>query len=215
MSPEQNHRQWVLEALDQYEGRLLRYAHRLLGARHAASETDDARDVVQFVFLRLCDQSESEINNRLAQWLYTVCRNRVFDILRVSGREKPNGHGYSGLLANRAQPEASEIIPTPTRRAVDRLSREHDPADAAEQSDLHALLRNLIAQLPSNQREALDLWSDGFSYVQISEITNHTEGHIRVLVHRALKTLRDHPRVKSLLDDEPTPTSSVSQVPTH
>src|SRR4051812_47542733 len=69
-------REWVLAALDQYEGRLLSYAQRLLG------DPDQARDVVQFTFLRLCDQSPEEIDDRLAQWLYTVCRNRALDLLR-------------------------------------------------------------------------------------------------------------------------------------
>src|SRR3954466_8617317 len=76
-----NHREWVLAALDQYERRLLRYAQRLLG------EADESRDVVQFVFLRLCDQSPDKIGDRLAQWLYTVCRNRAMDALRC--RERP------------------------------------------------------------------------------------------------------------------------------
>ncbi|HMC09886.1 MAG TPA: hypothetical protein VKH44_01295, partial [Pirellulaceae bacterium] len=63
-------REWVLAALDQFEGRLLRYAQRLLGSCNSGSTNDEARDVVQFVFLRLCDQSQDEIGDRLAQWLY-------------------------------------------------------------------------------------------------------------------------------------------------
>src|SRR5205085_12417255 len=59
-------REWVLAALDKFEARLLRYAKRLL------ADADQARDVVQFVFLRLCDQSAEKIGDRLAQWLYTV-----------------------------------------------------------------------------------------------------------------------------------------------
>jgi RNA polymerase sigma-70 factor (ECF subfamily) len=71
-----------------------------------------------------------------------------------------------------------------------------------EQSDLHALLRGLIEQLPRSQREAIDLWSDGFSYIQISEITSQTEGHIRVLVHRGLKAIREHPQVRLIVEEE-------------
>src|SRR5262245_52162348 len=89
---EPDRREWVLAALDQLEGRLLRYAQRLLGGSQVASATDESRDVVQFVFLRLCDQSPEKIGDRLAQWLYTVCRNRAMDVLRASGREKANGH---------------------------------------------------------------------------------------------------------------------------
>src|SRR6476659_1411620 len=85
MEPDTDRRQWVLAALDQFEGRLLRYAQRLLG------DPESARDVVQFVFLRLCDQSSADIDDRLAQWLYTVCRNRALDLLKSNGREKANG----------------------------------------------------------------------------------------------------------------------------
>ena len=189
-SPTQaDHRQWVLDALDQYESRLLRYTQRLTGC------LDDARDIVQFAFLRLCDQSPTEIDDRLAQWLYTVCRNRALDVLRSSERcrERPprrsDSVGWDKAAAAAGPPAVS-------------YSREHDPADLAEQSDLHALLRQLIEQSPRSQREAIDLWSDGFSYLQISEITSQTEGHIRVLVHRGLKAIRDHPQVRVIMEED-------------
>lgn len=183
-------RQWVLDALDQFEGRLVRYARRLLGSE------EEARDVVQFVFLRLCDQSPEGLGDRLAQWLYTVCRNRAMDVLRAGngvGRAVPtNGEGSP------AQGEAGFGGHSPL---YELASREIDPADAAEQGELHVLLRTLVAELPASQREALDLWADGFRYRQIAAITDHDEGHVRVLVHRGLKALREHPRVRGLLAD--------------
>jgi RNA polymerase sigma-70 factor (ECF subfamily) len=93
MSDRPNRREWVLAALQQYEGRLLRYAQRLTG------DLDQSRDVVQFVFLRLCDESPAAIEKRLAQWLYTVCRNRALDILRANGRigwASPTAIGEAG-----------------------------------------------------------------------------------------------------------------------
>src|SRR5262249_37604186 len=81
-------------------------------------------------------------------------------------------------------------------------SREPDPAHIVEDAELHALLRQLVARLPENQREALDLWADGFSYAEISQIVERQEGHIRVLVHRGLKALREHPEVSEMLNDE-------------
>jgi DNA-directed RNA polymerase specialized sigma24 family protein len=41
------------------------------------------------------------------------------------------------------------------------------------------------------QREALTLWSEGFAYREIAAITGRTEGNVRVVVHRALNTLRN------------------------
>jgi RNA polymerase sigma-70 factor (ECF subfamily) len=173
MHAQTDRREWVLAALEQYEGRLVRYAQRLMG------DLDEARDVVQFVFLRLCDQAADEIGDRLGQWLYTVCRNRAMDVLRGRG-------GAPDLPFGHAQPP----------------SREEDPADTAEQTELHALVRLLIEALPASQREALDLWADGFGYRQIAEIVDRQEGHVRVLVHRGLKALREHPQVRALMEDE-------------
>jgi RNA polymerase sigma factor (sigma-70 family) len=179
-------RQWVLAALDQFEARLLHYAERLLG------DLDEARDVVQFVFLRLCDESPEEIGDRLAQWLYTVCRNRALDVLRASGRVVVG-------WASPTDPNQGGGHSPPYGCSEPRSGRETDPADAAEQGELHALLRQLVDQLPGSQREAIDLWTEGFRYVEISRILARHEGHVRVLVHRGLKTLREHPQVRALL----------------
>ena len=61
---------WVRDAVARFEGPLLLYARRLL------SDPEAARDVVQDVFLRLCTQSHDAIDGHLAEWLFTVCRNR-------------------------------------------------------------------------------------------------------------------------------------------
>jgi RNA polymerase sigma-70 factor, ECF subfamily len=190
MERKQNRREWVLAALDQYEGRLLRYAQRLLG------ELDSARDVVQFVFLRLCDERVRQTDERLAQWLFTVCRNRALDLLRSRDR--------AGVaVAQTGQHSAADHSEAGLNAC--QLSREVDPASAAEDAELHGLLLLLVETLPPSQREALDLWADGFSYAEIGAILDRQEGHIRVLVHRGLKALREHPQVRELLqeDDEP------------
>jgi RNA polymerase sigma factor (sigma-70 family) len=182
MSKPPDRREWVLAALEQYEGRLLRYAQRLLG------DLEQARDVVQFVFLRLCDESPAGIETRLASWLYTVCRNRALDLLRANGR---GGRASSSAIDESGGRSAP-------------YSREIDPADSVEQAELQACLRLLVEGLPPSQREAIDLWAEGFSYAEISRIVDRHEGHIRVLVHRGLKSLREHPQVRALIRDEPS-----------
>src|SRR5437660_12220638 len=71
---------WIRSAVARFEGPLTLYAARLLG------DSDRARDVVQDTFLKLCRQSAEEIHDRLAEWLFTVCRNRALDVLRKEGR---------------------------------------------------------------------------------------------------------------------------------
>lgn len=170
-------RQWILTALDEHECRLTRYALRMAGDEEAA------RDAVQHVFLRLCDQNPVELNGRLSPWLYTVCRNKIVDQLRRRGRQ--------------------ESLDAPQSQAL--VGREPDPAVAAERQDLGQWLRELVNALPASLREVVDLWLDGFSHHEIAEITDRTPGHVRVLVHRALTRLREHPRTRKLQAEDVSP----------
>jgi RNA polymerase sigma factor (sigma-70 family) len=170
----QDRRQWVLAALDQYEGRLTRYAARLLRDEHAA------RDAVQHTFLRLCDRPPEAAGQRLACWLFTVCRNKALDLIRKNGRMESLAPAGSADLAG----------------------RDDDPAERAERAELYVQLRTLVEQLPANQREVIDLWTQGFTYREIAEISGRREGNIRVLVHRALVRLREHPRTRQWLAEE-------------
>jgi len=179
-SNDNERRAWVLAALEQHEGRLTRYAMRILG------DEASARDAVQHAFLRLCDQQPSELNGRLAAWLYAVCRNKALDQVRRSGRCGQLERTDSDCLAG----------------------RELDPAEAIERQDLAGWLRLLMDSLPAHLREVLDLWLDGLSYDEMADITQQTNGHIRVLVHRALTRLREHPRTRKLLDNEAPPKKS-------
>src|SRR3954454_11134801 len=71
---------WVREAVDRFEGPLGLYASRLLG------DPEMAHDVVQDTFLRLCAQDRASVEDHLAEWLFTVCRNRALDVLRKEHR---------------------------------------------------------------------------------------------------------------------------------
>jgi RNA polymerase sigma factor (sigma-70 family) len=165
-------REWVLAALDTYEGRLLRYAQRLTGDENLA------RDVVQHSFLQLCREPPRAVNGQLGSWLYAVCRNRAIDLKRRSCRLEP----FAG------------VGETP--------GRELDPAELLETLDAGDLVRRAIATLPERQQEVVNLWSEGFAYREISEITGATENYVRVMVHRAFHTLREHPLLQRLIAEE-------------
>ena len=168
-------RAWVLTALDEFEGRLLRYSQRLTGG-----DLDLARDVVQHAFLRLCDQRPEDLDGRLAAWLYAVCRNRAIDIERKNKRLEPLAAVNGG----------------------ETRGREGDPAELAETRDAGEQIRRAIAALPDKQRDVVNLWADGFTYREISEITEHTESYVRVIAHRAFHALRRHPLVARMAPDE-------------
>jgi len=154
---------WVREAVTRFEGPLLLYARRLL------SDHEAARDVVQDVFLRLCAQSRDAIDGHLAEWLFTVCRNRALDVLRKENR------------MTRLQDEQ-----------VNRcLSPAPGPHDVAERHDLGARVLALLDSLPPNQREVIRLkFQNGFSYQEISRISGHSVSNVGYLIHAGIKTLR-------------------------
>lgn len=154
---------WVLEAVGRFEGPLTLYASRLLG------DPDRARDVVQDTFLKLCTRRRDEIGDRLAEWLFTVCRNRALDVLRKEGRM--------------------------TRLGDDQVqtcrSPEPDPADALERRESADRALDLLEGLPPSQREVIRLkFQNGFSYREISRISGHSISNVGFLIHTGLKTLR-------------------------
>jgi len=174
---------WVLEAVDLYEPALLRYARRLLG------DVELAADAVQHAFVQLCGETRQRLEGREAAWLFRVCRNRALDHLRRAGREQTLGDDDDRAAA-------CTLV----------ADRGPDPATAVERRELAAALRRLLADLPPPQREAIDLWCEGFTHREIAAITGRQEGHVRVLAHRGLTALRRHPLVQDLLAaDRPPP----------
>ena len=171
---------WILAAVDAYELPLGRYARRLLG------DVDLAADAVQHAFVQLCSQSRATAGENPAPWLFRVCRNRALDHLRRAGREQP-------LVEEGVEPATGSVMqPAVADRAA-------DPAAAVEQRELAARLRDLLRELPAPQREAIDLWCEGFTAKEIAGITGRTEGNVRVLTHRGLAALRSHPSIRGLL----------------
>ena len=156
-------RQWVLAVLDRYEAPLLRYAVSIVG------DGDSAREAVQHAFLQLCEQASNELHGREAPWLFRVCRNKALDLVRLRRRHTGDGETDLATLAG----------------------REPDPAEAFERQDLCGELGRLLADLPCNQREAIHLWCDGFSYREIAKIAAVSEGNVRVLVHRGITRLKE------------------------
>lgn len=167
-------REWVMALVEQHEERLIRYAERLTGDIHAA------RDVVQHVFLQLCDHPPAARNGQLTSWLFTVCHNRAMDFRRRSTRTT-----------------SLEAI------AADALGcNDVDPAAKAEADDAVAALRRVIDTLPDLQRLVVNFWSAGLGYREIAELLDQSEGYIRVASHRAWQTIRKHPQVRKLLEQQ-------------
>src|SRR5436305_2810402 len=154
---------WVRGAVAQFEGPLTLYAVRLL------RDAEAARDVVQETFLRLCVQERAVVESRLAEWLFTVCRNRALDVLRKESR-------MTRLSDEQVQ---------------HRASADPGPCDVAERRESAARVLDLLDSLPANQREVIRLkFQNGFSYQEISRISGHSVSNVGYLIHAGVKTLR-------------------------
>jgi RNA polymerase sigma factor (sigma-70 family) len=157
-------RRWLRAVLDRYERPLIRYATRLTG------DADRARDVVQDVFIRLCAAERELIADHLAEWLFTVCRNRALDLRRKETRMR------------RLDDAAVET----------RESGEPAPAAVLEDTETAGRLVRLLATLPDNQQEVLVLkFQGGLSYKEIAAVTGQSVGNVGFLIHTGLMTLRE------------------------
>jgi len=169
-----DHQAWVIAALEQNQQRLTAYCIRLL---HGKVEL--AQEIVQQSFLKLCHQDRQVIGENVTAWLFRVCRNHAYDELR---KMKVSGEN-NGLVA---RPNFVES----------------DPTEQLQRKELLQNVQLLISELPDDQREAIELWSHGVRFKEIAEVIGKTEGAVRVVVHRAIKSLRDSAFVKSYLSDD-------------
>jgi RNA polymerase sigma-70 factor (ECF subfamily) len=153
---------WIETCVARFERPLTVYAWRLLG------DADDARDAVQDTFLRLCRQDRGDIDSRLAEWLFTVCRHCAIDRLR---KDRP--------MHPLAEPQLAEPSPAAA------------PAVVMEQEETLQGVLSALAGLPSNQQECIRLkFQQGLSYQEISRITNLSVSNVGYLIHMGIKSLR-------------------------
>jgi RNA polymerase sigma-70 factor (ECF subfamily) len=149
--------------LKRLERPLLQYATRILG------DSDRARDVVQETFVKLQYEDRAELDHAPAKWLFTVCRNGALNICR---KEKRMTYLDQELL------EARE-------------SDQPAPYQNVETKEASGFLLRILSTLPPRQQEVLQLkFQNDLSYQQISEITELSVSSVGVLIHNALKTLR-------------------------
>ena len=154
---------WIQDAIGRFEGPLVQYAARMVGG------LERARDVVQETLLKLCEQNRDEVEPHLAEWLYTVCRNKAIDIRRKESR----------------------MILLETNHIHERTATQPLPLDQMVQGEESAGVLQLLDSLPENQQEVLRLkFQSSLSYREIASITGHSISNVGFLIHTALKTLR-------------------------
>lgn len=149
--------------LQRFEMPLVRYATRIIG------DVERARDVVQETFVQLQRTRREEHDSAPAKWLFTVCRNRALNVCR---KERRMAFLDEQALAGQPAPEPS-------------------PNEELERKEARSFALRIIDTLPPRQQEVLQLkFQSDLSYAEISAITQLSISHVGVLIHTALKTLR-------------------------
>lgn len=159
---------WVAKLFAQLEGPLVAYVRPRVGG-----DVEQAQDVVQESFVKLCQQRWPQIEENATAWLYKTCRNRAIDIIRREGR--------MGAVSS------SMDVSTITDPA------ERGPETRTEQLEEIDRMKLQIKDLPDRQQEILRLrLHDGLSYKQIAEVTGLTATNVGYLLHQAIAKLRIH-----------------------
>lgn len=163
-STHENDNPFVAEAVHAHQAQLLRYATRIMGG-----DVERARDVVQDTFVKLMAQPRDSVEGHVVEWLYRVCRNRSLDVLRKEGRMRAFTEGE-----------------------VERVQADMPrPGKGLEASETQTQVLSLIGSLPPKQQEVIRLkFQSGFSYKEISRITELSVGNVGFLIHTAVKRLK-------------------------
>jgi len=151
--------------VDEYQGRLLAYATRMLG------DVNAAQDAVQETFLQLCRHRRrpdaEDLSGRMAPWLFTVCRTRVIDMQR------------------KRTPDSFESIPVPIADPA------APPGNALAEAEDYQRIAESIGDLTPRQQEVLQLrMQAGLSYREIAEVTGLSVTNVGFHLHQAVKSLR-------------------------
>ncbi len=155
--------EWVRAALERHESSLLRYAASITG------DAERARDIVQETFVKLCGEEPDKLEGRIAEWLFTVCRNRALDVQRKEKR----------------------MTPLTEMDLEMRESQEPSPSLVAEQNESASQILRLLDTLPPNQRDVIRLkFQSDLSYQEISRVTKLSVTNVGFLIHTGIKSLR-------------------------
>lgn len=142
---------------------------------------DAVEDVVEETFWQAWRQSHRYVPERgsVQTWLLTIARTRALDRLRAARRLREESIDDAAGPAGESAPS---LVATPAS----------DPSLDAEHAERRRLVVAALAELPREQREALEMgYFGGFSQSEIAEKTGQPLGTIKTRMRLALLKLRD------------------------
>jgi RNA polymerase sigma factor (sigma-70 family) len=147
------------------------------------SDKETAEDIIQSMWLKVMKtQASSQAHNNVKSWLFTVARNTLIDELRRQNRWKTESFDELTFSVESLSSEQS---------MHDSLERQ------IERKDQLARFNQAITLLPFHQREVFIFQQEGFSVMQISELTDESFETIKSRLRYARTHIKNFLEVKS------------------
>ena len=163
-------------AMSDFEIPLTKYAVSILG------DLEQARDVVQDTFLKLYKQDPEKVRQKVKSWLFTVCRNHCYDLIKRNRRTSNLGEDEISYITSNDDNPFQVISFLEGREEIDEKIK---------------ILYSLIEELPSRQREVMRLkFQANLSYKEIAETIGISSSNVGFVMHSALKKLREDMKEK-------------------
>ena len=163
-------------AMSDFEIPLTKYAVSILG------DLEQARDVVQDTFLKLYKQDPEKVRKKVKSWLFTVCRNHCYDLIKRNRRTSNLGEDEISYIASNDDNPFQVISFFEGREEINEKIN---------------ILYSLIEELPSRQREVMRLkFQANLSYKEIAETIGISTSNVGFVMHSALKKLREDMKEK-------------------
>jgi RNA polymerase sigma-70 factor (ECF subfamily) len=142
---------------------------------HLLKDPDEAEDVVEETFWQAWRKADSYEPSRgaVSTWLLTIGRRKALDRLRARKRSREDLMGDDRSLA-------------------DLPSSAPDPSIDVEGAELRESVRLALNDLPSEQREVLELgYFNGLSQSEIADVTGQPLGTVKTRMRLAMQKLRE------------------------
>jgi RNA polymerase sigma-70 factor, ECF subfamily len=158
---------------DLYVDRVYRHIYYRVG------NTADTEDLTQQVFLKAwkaIGRYQKRTSPFLA-WMMKICHNLIIDYYRLK----------KDVTYLDSEWEFEDSNSSPELLAEERVDQQQ--------------LRKVILQLPYDQQQVILMsFIEGFTYTEIAATLGKREGTIRVILHRALKKMKQIMESENLLD---------------
>lgn len=162
------------ELIIAHQKKAFNIAYRMLG------NLEDANDVTQEAILKVYRSiSKFKENSSFSTWFYSIVNNTCIDFIRKNRKSnviyldkeyEENGDSYKKEISD---------------------TESHTPETALEKKEVRKLVHDSINQLSPEQRKIIVLRDiNGFSYQEIAEILNCSEGTVKSRISRARANLK-------------------------